>query len=437
MSEEQLRREIADRVRQLARERLAAGSFVPGESRVHYAGRVYDEAELLAFVDSALDAWLTAGPYAAQFESRLAKYLGVEHTLLVNSGSSANLLCVAALTSPKLGDRRLRPGDEVITVAAGFPTTLAPLYQYQLLPVIVDVELGTYNANPQRLREALSPRTRAIFLAHTLGNPFDLGAVMDLVREHDLYLIEDNCDALGSTYAGQRTGSFGHLASHSFFPAHHITLGEGGAVATGDQELARIVASLRDWGRDCWCEPGKSNSCRRRFSQQHGELPLGYDHKYVYSHVGYNLRLTDPQAAWGLAQLDKLPDFVLARQRNFSRFHEHLRQYEDRLILPQTTPGSEPAWFAFPITVRPGAGFSRGELTDFLEQNQIETRTLFGGNLLRQPAFLDLPRRVVGELANTDLVMNCTFFIGVYPGIDEARAAWVMEVFDRFFQGRP
>jgi CDP-6-deoxy-D-xylo-4-hexulose-3-dehydrase len=434
VNETEIRNQIAGLVCQLAAGRQAELAFVPGRTRVHYAGRVYDEEEMLALVSSALDGWLTAGPYAQEFERRFSDYLGVAHTALVNSGSSANLLCVAALTSAKLGERRLRPGDEVVTVAAGFPTTLAPLVQYQLTPVLVDVELGTYNADPAALREAVSPRTRAIFLPHTLGNPFDLETAQQLAQEHDLYLIEDNCDSLGSRYGDRLTGSFGNLASHSFFPAHHITMGEGGAVVTPDRELVRIVASLRDWGRDCWCEPGKSDTCGRRFTQQHGDLPLGYDHKYVYSHVGYNLKLTDLQAAWGGAQLRKLPGFVEARKRNFRRFHEHLRQYEDRLILPRATPGSDPAWFAFPITVRPEAGFSRGELAGFLEENLVETRTLFGGNLLRQPAFREIPRRVVGELTNSDVVMNNTFFIGVYPGIDEPRAAYVLEVFDRFFQ---
>jgi CDP-6-deoxy-D-xylo-4-hexulose-3-dehydrase len=436
VNEAEIREQILALARQLCRLRLADRSFVPGQTRVNYAGRVYDEEEVASLVDCSLDAWLTAGAYAGRFERAFSDYLGVTHTLLVNSGSSANLLCVAALTSPKLGERRLRPGDEVITVAAGFPTTLAPLVQYQLVPVFVDVDLGTYNANPDLLREAISPRTRVVFLAHTLGNPFDLEVVRQLVGEHDLFLIEDNCDSLGSRYAGRLTGTFGHLASHSFFPAHHITMGEGGAVVTDDRELARIVASLRDWGRDCWCEPGKSNSCGRRFTQQHGDLPLGYDHKYVYSHAGYNLKLTDLQAAFGLAQLGKLPAFIQARKRNYARFAQHLKQYEEWLILPETTPPSDPSWFAFPLTVRPEAGFSRGELVAFLEENQVETRTLFGGNLLRQPAFLDIPKRIVGGLSNTDLVMTNTFFIGVYPGIDEPRAAYVTEVFDRFFRAR-
>ncbi len=434
MNEAEIREQILGLARRLCRMRTADHVFVPGRTQVHYAGRVFDEEEMASLIDCALDGWLTAGPYAERFERAFSDYLGVGHTLLVNSGSSANLLCVAALTSPKLGDRRLRPGDEVITTAAGFPTTLAPLVQHQLVPVCVDVDLGTYNANPDLLREAVSRRTRAIFLPHTLGNPFDLDAVHRIAEKHSLFLLEDNCDSLGSRYDGKPTGSFGHLASHSFFPAHHITMGEGGAVVTDDQELARVVASLRDWGRDCWCEPGQSNSCGQRFTQQHGKLPLGYDHKYVYSHVGYNLKLTDLQAAFGLAQLGKLPGFIEARKRNFTRFHQHLTRYADRLILPEATPHSDPAWFAFPVTVRPEAGFSRGELVGFLEENLVETRTLFGGNLLRQPAFLDIHHRVVGGLSNTDLVMNNTFFVGVYPGIDEARAAYVMEVFDRFFQ---
>ncbi len=435
MEEAQIREKILALTRELARGRLADRAFVPGETKVSYAGRVYDEEEMALLVDCALDAWLTAGPYAERFEQAFSDYLGVKHTLLVNSGSSANLLCVAALTSPKL-DEPLRPGDEVITVAAGFPTTLAPLVQYQLVPVFVDVDLGTYNALPDLVSEAVSPKTRAIFLAHTLGNPFDLARLGEIAEEHGLFLVEDNCDSLGSLYDGRLTGSFGHLASHSFFPAHHITMGEGGAVVTKDPALARIVASLRDWGRDCWCEPGRSNSCGRRFTQQHGKLPVGYDHKYVYSHAGYNLKLTDLQAAFGLAQLEKLPAFVKARRRNYEFFARHLQRYQEWLILPTATPGSVPAWFAFPITVRPESEFSRGDLVGFLEENLVETRTLFGGNLLRQPAFLDIPHRVVGGLDNTDLIMANTFFIGVYPGIDEARAAYVTEVFDRFFQGR-
>jgi CDP-6-deoxy-D-xylo-4-hexulose-3-dehydrase len=405
------------------------------QDRVQYAGRVYDERELVNLVDSGLDFFLTAGRFAERFESEFAAFLGLPHALLVNSGSSANLLALTALTSPRLGTRRLQPGDEVITVAAAFPTTVTPILQNGLVPVFVDVNLGDYTAIPERLAEAVGPRTRAIMMAHTLGVPFDLDAVMDLARRHDLWVVEDNCDALGSRYHGRLTGTFGHLATFSFYPAHHITLGEGGCVATADADLARIVQSLRDWGRDCYCAGGSSNSCGRRFSQQFGALPHGYDHKYVYSHLGYNLKVTDMQAAIGCAQLGKLPGFVERRKANFARLAALLQPYEDRLILPRATPHSDPAWFAFPITVRETAGFSRNDLTRYLEAQRIETRNLFSGNLLRHPAFGGIPHRVVGGLANTDRVTTHTFFVGVYPGLDEARLQHVERAFARFMEG--
>jgi CDP-4-dehydro-6-deoxyglucose reductase, E1 len=429
------REEILELVARYYREEFAHQPFDEGRDLVHYAGRVFDENELVSLVDASLDFNLTAGRYADQFERRFAELFGLRHALLVNSGSSANLVALSSLTSLKLGERRLRSGDEVITVAAGFPTTVAPIVQNQLVPVFVDVNLGDYTAVPEQLEAAVSPRTRAIFMAHTLGVPFDLDVVNALVKKYDLWLIEDNCDALGSRYRGQLTGTFGHLATSSFYPAHHITMGEGGCVVTGDDLLAQIARSFRDWGRDCWCAGGKSNTCGKRFGQQLGGLPAGYDHKYVYSHIGYNLKVTDMQAAVGCAQLDKLPDFNRRRRENHRRLMEILSPYQDRLILPHATANSDPAWFSFAITVRPEAGFSRAELTGFLEKHRIETRNLFSGNLLRHPAFENIQRRVIGDLRNTDLVMRDTFFIGVYPGIGEAQLGRIADLFARFMGG--
>ena len=417
--------------------KFAPTEFRPQADRVHYAGRVFDAEELVNLVDASLDFYLTANRYAEQFEADFAEYFDLGNALLVNSGSSANLVALTALISPKLGERRLKPGDEVITVAAGFPTTVAPLVQNQLIPVFVDVNLGDYTAIPERIAEAVGPKTRAIMMAHTMGVPFDLDVATQLARDHDLWLVEDNCDALGSRWRGQLTGTFGHLATVSFYPAHHITMGEGGCVLTGDDELARIARSIRDWGRDCYCAGGENNTCGVRFAQQFGSLPTGYDHKYVYSHIGYNLKVTDMQAAIGCAQLAKLERFIARRKANFDRLMALLRPYEDRLLLPRATPHADPSWFGFVITVRDAqrAGFTRNELTRFLEAQGIETRNLFSGNLLRHPAYQDIPHRVVGELTNTDIVMHRTFFIGVYPGLDDARLDYVADVFDRFMKG--
>ena len=422
-------------VRDYYQVKFAGRQFDPGRDLVHYAGRVFDEAELVNLVDASLDFYLTANRYAEQFEADFADYFGLGNALLVNSGSSANLVALTALTSPKLGDRRLMPGDEVITVAAGFPTTVAPIVQNQLLPVFVDVNLGDYTAIPERLAEAVGPKTRAIMMAHTMGVPFDLDAATALAREHDLWLIEDNCDALGSRWRGQLTGAFGDLATVSLYPAHHITLGEGGCVLTDDELLARIGRSVRDWGRDCYCAGGENNTCGVRFAQQFGSLPFGYDHKYVYSHIGYNLKVTDMQAAVGCAQLAKLEGFIARRKANFGRLTALLRPYEDRLLLPHAPAPADPSWFGFVLTVRPSAGFTRNELSRFLEANRIETRNLFSGNLLRHPAYAEIPHRVVGDLANTDTVMRDTFFIGVYPGLDDAQLDYVGAVFDRFMRG--
>ena len=429
----ELRQEILDLVRQYSREKFAKKPFDPGHSLLHYAGRVFDEQELVNLVDASLDFYLTTNRYAEQFEVEFADYFNLSNALLVNSGSSANLIALTSLTSPQLGDRALKPGDEVITVAAGFPTTVAPIIQNQLVPVFVDVNLEDYTAIPERLTDAISPKTRAIFMAHTLGVPFNLDVVMDLAAENDLWVIEDNCDALGSRYRGNLTGTFGHIATVSFYPAHHITMGEGGCVITDDDQLARVARSLRDWGRDCYCAGGESNTCGKRFSQQFGSLPSGFDHKYVYSHIGYNLKLTDIQAAVGCAQLEKLDKFIQKRKENHRKIYKMVAPYADRLILHAAPEHSDPSWFSFVITVRDEAEFSRNELTLFLENNHIETRNLFSGNLLRHPAFENIERRVVGGLKNTDKIMNDSFFIGVYPGIGEAELDYLDSTFKRFF----
>jgi CDP-6-deoxy-D-xylo-4-hexulose-3-dehydrase len=430
-----LREQILELVRQYYQEKFSTKQYLPGKDLVHFAGRVFDEHEMVNLVDSSLDFFLTANRYSEEFEDEFAEYFDVSNALLVNSGSSANLVALTTLTSPKLGDHRLKPGDEVITVAAGFPTTVAPIVQNGLVPVFVDINLGDYNAVPEQLREAISPKTRAIMLAHTLGVPFDLDTVMDLAQENDLWVIEDNCDALGAKYRDRLTGTFGHLASVSFYPAHHITMGEGGCVITDDDELARIARSYRDWGRDCYCVGGENNTCGKRFNHQFGTLPHGYDHKYVYSHIGYNLKVTDMQAAIGCAQLDKLDWFVSKRKKNHQLISNMLTPYSDRLILPTKPENTDPSWFCYVITVKNNAGFSRNELTHYLEVNNIETRNLFSGNLLRHPAYTNIQHRIVGDLKNTDAVMNNTFFIGVYPGIEQPHLEHIQEVFNQFMKG--
>jgi CDP-6-deoxy-D-xylo-4-hexulose-3-dehydrase len=432
---EAIRIQILDLVKKYHAAKYAKDIFDPNKDLVHYAGRVFDAEEIVNLVDASLDFYLTANRYAERFEGEFADYLDLSNALLVNSGSSANLAALTSLTSPRLKDRRLKPGDEVITTACGFPTTLNPILQNQLVPVFVDVNLGDYTAIAERLVGAVGPKTKAIMMAHTMGVPFDLDTVMDLVKKHNLWLIEDNCDALGSTYRDQLTGSYGHFSTFSFYPAHHITIGEGGCVATKDDDLARIVRSIRDWGRDCYCSGGENNTCGKRFSQQFGTLPYGYDHKYVYSHIGYNLKVTDMQAAIGCAQLQKLDHFITRRKDNFKRLTQILKPYEDRLILPKATDNSDPAWFGFVITVKDRAGFTRNELTTFMESNRIETRNLFSGNLLCHPAYQNIPRRISGDLKNTNYIMNNTFFIGVYPGIDDSRLNHIQTVFDRFMGG--
>jgi CDP-6-deoxy-D-xylo-4-hexulose-3-dehydrase len=429
----ELHRHILDSVREYYHARHARREFQPAQSAIPYAGRVFDENEMVAAVDAVLDFWLTLGPQGDAFESELAAYVGTSHALLVNSGSSANLVAFATLTSPQL-ERPLQPGDEVLTVAAGFPTTVAPIIQYGCVPVFVDVDLATGNVLANRLSDAVASKTRAIMLAHTLGNPFDLDAVRDVARRHDMYFIEDNCDALGATYRGRKTGTFGDLATQSFYPPHHLTMGEGGAVLTSSGRLRRIAESFRDWGRDCWCPSGKDNTCGKRFGWKLGQLPEGYDHKYIYSHLGYNLKPLDIQAAIGRQQLRKLEGFVSARRANHARLAELLRPYEEFLLLPQATPGSEPSWFGFLITVRDGAPFTRRELVRHLEERRVQTRQLFGGNLLRQPAFQNVKHRVHGDLTKTDKLTNDAFFIGVYPGLTPAMLDYVGEAFEEFFR---
>ena len=424
-----LRQQILDLVARYHDEAFAPAPFVPGESAVPVSGRVFDSADLQLLAQAGLEFWLTAGHFATQFEQEFAKRMGRRHALLVNSGSSANLVAVSSLCSPMLRERRLRPGDEVITVAAGFPTTVNPILQNGLTPVFVDVQVPTYNIDPSMLEDALSPRTRAIVLAHTLGNPFDLAAVMEFAKRHNLFVVEDCCDAVGATYDGQGVGTFGDLATVSFYPAHHITMGEGGCVLTELGGFKRIAESLRDWGRDCYCEPGKENTCGRRFDQTFGELPPGYDHKYVYSQIGYNLKVTDMQAAVGISQLQKLGGFIEARRRNFARLHAGLQEHTDVLVLPEATPRSNPSWFGFAIAVRPDAPFTRHAMVRYLEERKIGTRQLFGGNLVRQPAYKEAPHRIVGSLANSDFVMRQVFWIGVYPGITDEMIDYVLSVF--------
>jgi CDP-6-deoxy-D-xylo-4-hexulose-3-dehydrase len=434
MNQKDIRQKILSLVKEYACIVNSRKEFIQGNTQIQFAGRVFDEEEYINLVDAALDAWLTTGRFAEKFENSLAEFFGLKSCLLVNSGSSANLIALSSLTSSTLKEKQIKRGDEVITVAAGFPTTVNPIIQNGLIPVFLDVDIGTYNIKVDLLEEAITDKTKAIMLAHTLGNPFDLDEVTRIARKYDLYLIEDTCDALGSTYRGKKVGTFGDLATVSFYPAHHITMGEGGAVVTNDLNLSKIATSFRDWGRDCYCAPGASNTCGKRFTQQFGSLPLGYDHKYVYSHIGYNLKLTDIQAAVGVAQLQKLPQFIEKRKKNYSLLYEYLKKYEEFLILPKATPKSDPSWFGFPITVRDNVKFTRSEIVQFLEKNKIMTRMLFGGNLTRQPAYKDVNYRIFGDLKNTDKVMNEAFFIGVYPGITDEMIDYILNTFDRYFK---
>jgi CDP-6-deoxy-D-xylo-4-hexulose-3-dehydrase len=437
-SESDAASELRQKISQLVSEYYTAAhqsqKFVPGISNVPCAGRVFNETEIQSAVEASLDFWLTSGRFAAAFEKSFAEFFGMHFASLVNSGSSANLLALSTLTSPKLTEHRLCPGDEVITVAAGFPTTVNPIVQNQLVPVFVDIMLPTYNIDVSMLDSCLTPKTKAIMIAHTLGNPFDLATIQQFAKKHDLWLIEDCCDAVGSTFAGQHVGSFGDIATVSFYPAHHITMGEGGCVLTNSGILKSLIESFRDWGRDCWCATGKDNTCGKRFEWQLGDLPHGYDHKYIYSHLGYNLKLTDIQAAVGLAQLEKLPAFIEQRKNNFQSLYKGIHDLEEFLILPEATPNTEPSWFGFPISIRESAPFSRSSLINLLNEKRIATRQLFAGNLTRQPAYEDVNYRVIGDLKTTDFVMNQTFWVGVYPGLSKDHINYMIECFHECIQ---
>jgi CDP-6-deoxy-D-xylo-4-hexulose-3-dehydrase len=434
-NEKQIRKEILNKVKEFYKsQKKGEKKFVPGKSRINYAGRIYDEKEIINLVDSSLDFWLTSGRYAKEFENNFAKFLGVKYCLLTNSGSSANLLAISALTSPKLGKRQLQQGDEVITTACGFPTTLNPIIQNNLIPVFVDIKSPTFNIDPELIEGAVTSKTKAIFIPHTLGSPADLDKILKIVKKYNLWLVEDNCDALGSKFNGKYTGTFGDISTCSFYPAHHITMGEGGAVLTNNLELKKIIASFRDWGRDCWCEPGCDDTCKKRFSWKLGDLPPGYDHKYIYSHIGYNLKITDMQSAIGLAQLKKLPKFIKDRKNNFNSLYKFLKKYEKYLILPEAEKNSDPAWFGFPVLVKETAPFKRGEIVNYLEENKIATRMLFGGNLLKQPAYKNIKFRTDGNLKNTNLAMNDLFWIGVYPGITKEKINYVLGILGNFFE---
>jgi len=428
-SEQELRKKIVGLVKEYHDVAFAPRPFAPGVSPIPVSGKVFDHLEIEYLIDSSLDFWLTTGRFAEEFEKKFADFFNLRFARLVNSGSSANLLALAALTSPSLGPRAIRPGDELITVGCGFPTTVNPAIQHGMVPVFVDIEIPTYNIDVRYLKEALSEKSKAIMIAHTLGNPFDVETVSNFAKEHDLWLIEDTCDALGSTYKGKLAGTYGDLATLSFYPAHHLTMGEGGCVLMNSPTLKKLVESFRDWGRDCWCEPGKDNTCGKRFCWKMGELPEGYDHKYIYSHIGYNLKLTDMQAAIGLAQLTKVSDFIQKRKDNFSFLCAGLRELEEYLILPEATQHSDPSWFGFPISIRESAPFCRNDVVAYLNNKQIATRLLFGGNLIKQPAYRNIQHRIIGELRNCDFVMNQCFWIGVYPGLTREMLEFVIETF--------
>jgi len=429
-----LRKEIVEKTIEYHEEQFVLKEFIPGKSRVNYAGRVFDAHEMTNAVEASLDFWLTEGRFSEEFSDKIAEYLDVEHVLLTNSGSSANLLAFAALNSEKLGEKRLKPGDEVISVAAGFPATVTPIIQYGLIPVFIDVEIPTYNIDVEMMSKAITPKTKCIFLAHTLGNPFNIDVVMSLAKKHDLWVIEDNCDAFGSNYNGKKTGTFAHISTMSFYPAHHITTGEGGAICTNDPILAQLVCTFRDWGRDCYCAGGENNTCGKRFSQQFGNLPYGFDHKYVYSEIGYNLKMTDIQAAIGSAQMEKLEYFCERRKENYKEWARIFSNYPNYFVLPEATENAEPAWFAFIVTIKVGSPFNREELTRHFNSKLIETRNLFAGNLTKQPGFIGKNWRIADHLKNTDYIMNNTFFLGTYPGLTKEMFFYTEGVLEGFIK---
>ncbi|MCR4417191.1 MAG: lipopolysaccharide biosynthesis protein RfbH [Ignavibacteria bacterium] len=429
---EEIKKKILDLTKDYYRLKFGKKEFKPGKSKINYSGRIFDHNELLNLIEASLDFWLTEGRFSEQFAEKISDFLGVSNVILVNSGSSANLLAFSSLTSEKLGERRLKPGDEVITVAAGFPSTVTPIIQNRCIPVFVDVDIPTYNINIEMMEKAINEKTKCIFLAHTLGNPFNIDAVLDIAEKNKLWIIEDNCDAFGSKYKNKYTGTFGHISTISFYPAHHITTGEGGAVCTNDEFLARIIRSFRDWGRDCYCAGGENNTCGRRFSQKFGDLPYGYDHKYVYTEIGYNLKMTDLQAAIGTAQMDKLNYFIEKRKNNFNKYYEIFSKHENYFILPKATPKSDPSWFSFIVTLKSDAPFSRNDIVNFLNDNLIETRNLFAGNLVKQPAFKGKNYRIAENLQNTDYIMNNSFLLGTYPGITDEKLNYIEEILNLF-----